>query len=497
MDVAYPPPSPGSVIAIGSSSRSTSDGFHPAFDGQFADRPSGLERVLGQSGRFVVADRGGQRRREHQALLDESRASVGGGQPFDAARAEVGGRGAEQLDRLEHRRGRDREHHVQLEEAARLAESDRRVVADHPGHDHRQALDDDRVDFARHDARARLRLRQRQLPDPRPRTHPHQADVRGDLPEPERGRPDRAVGRDDGVERRLGMEMVVGLTDGQAGEVRETGARTRRVVGMGIDPGPDRGPAERDLQQFDLGGADPPDRLVELTGIALELLPETDRRRILEVGPTGLDDRPEGLRLCGECCPQPLEGGQQRLLDRDRGGQLERGRDRVIRALAPIDVVVRVDLAPATQPGSREMRDHLVHVGVRRGARAGLVDVDRELVSVVAIRHGGCGRGDRLGDIRLQESEFPVRLRRRELDQGERSNESRRHALAGDREVEDGPLRRGAVQARRPGPPSRPSSRAPGGWRAASCRTWSDCRGQGRTVGRGIGVAGRRLDSAR
>ena len=83
--------------------------------------------------------------------------------------------------------------------------------------------------------------------------------------------------------------------------------------------------------------------LLDLPGIAPELLAEADRRRVLEVGPAGLHDRPELLLLGDERRLEALERGQQRLLDRHRGRQLERGRDRVVRALAAVDVVVRVD----------------------------------------------------------------------------------------------------------------------------------------------------------
>ena len=67
------------------------------------------------------------------------------------------------------------------------------------------------------------------------------------------------------------------------------------VLRVGVDPGPDRGPAERDRQQLGLGGARPTDRLLQLAGVAPELLAESDRRGVLEVGPAGLDDRPQLL----------------------------------------------------------------------------------------------------------------------------------------------------------------------------------------------------------
>ena len=46
-----------------------------------------------------------------------------------------------------------------------------------------------------------------------------------------------------------------------------------------------------------------------------------------------------------------------------------------------------------------EICDHLVGVHIRGGARAGLEDVDRELVVVLALGDRGPGRGDPLGQL--------------------------------------------------------------------------------------------------
>ena len=190
------------------------------------------------------------------------------------------------------------------------------------------------------------------------------------------------------------------LADGQPGQARQPGARPERVFGMGVDPGPDRGPAERDLEQLGLGRACAPDRLLDLAGIAAELLAEADRCRVLEMGPAGLDDRPERLLLGHQRGVEVLEGGQQVLLDGHRGRQLERRRDDVVRALAAVDLVVGVDLSALAQAARGQVGDDLVHVRVGRGRRAGLEDVDRELLVVVAIGDRCRSRGDRSRDVR-------------------------------------------------------------------------------------------------
>ena len=107
-----------------------------------------------------------------------------------------------------------------------------------------------------------------------------------------------AVGGDRRVERRLGVEVVRRLADLEAGEgARGARQRPAAYVRVGVDPGPDGGPAERHGEQLGLGGARPADRLLDLAGVAAELLAEPDRRRVLEVRPAGLDHRPELVRL--------------------------------------------------------------------------------------------------------------------------------------------------------------------------------------------------------
>ena len=104
---------------------------------------------------------------------------------------------------------------------------------------------------------------QRELRDAGPRAHAHQAQVAGDLPEAQGDGPDRAVGGDRRVERRLGVEVVVVSRTVEPGQRREPGAGAERVLGMRVDPGPDRRPAERHRQQLRLrrpGAAEWPPR---------------------------------------------------------------------------------------------------------------------------------------------------------------------------------------------------------------------------------------------
>ena len=99
----------------------------------------------------------------------------------------------------------------------------------------------------------------------------------------------------------------------------------------------------------------------------------------------GLDHGRELLRLALQREGEVAQRGHQVVDDRLGRRQVDRGREDVVGGLRGVDVVVRVH-PPARSPGRGQRRDHLVHVHVRRGARAGLEDVDRELVVVARRR---------------------------------------------------------------------------------------------------------------
>ena len=119
------------------------------------------------------------------------------------------------------------------------------------------------------------------------------------------------------------------------------------------------------------------------------------------------------------------------MLDLAERGEVDGRREDVVRALAHVDVVVRVDVVTG------ERCDHLVGVHVRARARAGLEDVDRELVVVVAVGDRVAGGGDPLGLLGVQQPELGVRARGGGLDPAEPARDGNRDRLAGDGEVRD------------------------------------------------------------
>ena len=132
-------------------------------------------------------------------------------------------------------------------------------------------------------------------------------------------------------------------------------------------------------------------------------------------------------------CSSALERGQQlvrRLVER---GEVDGAREDVVRRLAHVHVVVRVRALAG------EVRDDLVGVHVRRRARAGLEDVDRELVVVLAARRpASAAARDALGEVARRAGRARAFTRAAApLMRPEPAHDRHRYPLAGDREVVD------------------------------------------------------------
>ena len=192
----------------------------------------------------VRVERRADRRRRLRVLL--AARDVG----LDAVDALVGEHArdvGQQAQRLEQVAGHHRHVDVELEVALRATERDRGVVAEHLRRDLRDRLGHHRVHLARHDRRSRLQIGDEDLGEPGARTAAHPPDVVGDLHERDRVRAQHARELDERVAGALRGEVVARLGERQAGAGREaadhrTGERLRRV-----DPGADRGAAQRQL----------------------------------------------------------------------------------------------------------------------------------------------------------------------------------------------------------------------------------------------------------
>jgi hypothetical protein len=136
---------------------------------------------------------------------------------------------------------------------------------------------------------------------------------------------------------------------------------------------------------------------------------------------------------------QMVESRQQLPRQLERRGDVDCRRDRIVAALAHVDVIVGVH--GRAERSRRKPRNDLVcvHVGARAGAR--LEHVDREVLRVHTVCDLERARLDGRGDGVRQQSQAAIGAGRRPLDERQSTDERRRHSQTADRKIVDCPLR--------------------------------------------------------
>ncbi len=199
------------------------------------------------------------------------------------------------------------------------------------------------------------------------------------------------------------------------------------------------------------GLLDAGDAEANLSGVARELLAQGDGGRVLEVRAADLDDVLERSRLVLEGFQEVPQGRDQEAVDLARDRDVDGRREAVVGRLAPVHVIVGVDrllaAAHAAEALDGEVRQDLVHVHVRLGARAGLPDDEREFVIVLALDDVLRRAGNRLGQGAVEFAEVLVDEGRGLFHEGKTMGQGDGHPLAADLEVLERPLRLGAPEA--------------------------------------------------
>src|SRR5213080_1466403 len=103
---------------------------------------------------------------------------------------------------------------------------------------------------------------------------------------------------------------------------------------------------------------------------------------------------------------------------------MDRGRDHVVTALTPIDMVIGMDLAPETLTG--KPGDDLIGIHIGACARARLEDIDRKMRIMLTLSYFRCGRLDRLGHASLHKTKLMIGLGGCFLDEAERPDNAAR-----------------------------------------------------------------------
>ena len=218
-----------------------------------------------------------------------------------------------------------------------------------------------------------------------------------------------------------------------------------RKLAMRIQSRADRRAANRQLEHVRHRRFDPLQVVVELRDVAREFLAERQRHRIHQMRASDLHDALEILGLARQRVAQLSHRRNQVVRHFFRRRDMHRGRERVVRRLRHVHVVVRMNRLLAAEHAARHLdraiRDYLVgvHVGLR--AAAGLPDAQRKMFVEFARDNLVRRRGDQLGLLRRQFLQIAINFGRRLLQQPERAYHRPRHPIESDREMQQRPLR--------------------------------------------------------
>src|ERR1041385_230461 len=106
--------------------------------------------------------------------------------------------------------------------------------------------------------------------------------------------------------------------------------------------------------------------------------------------------------------------------------------------------ILGADLLPGELAAA--VRDYLVRVRVRARAGTGLENVEREMFVELSFRNFFRRLDDEGRAVVIEQTEIGIRLRRRPFDQAQGTNERPGKSLATNRKIQNGPLRRRAVE---------------------------------------------------
>ena len=123
----------------------------------------------------------------------------------------------------------------------------------------------------------------------------------------------------------------------------------------GVDAGADRGAAERQRTQAGQRVPESGDAVLDLRGVAAELLAERDRGRVHQMRAAGLHDLGELALLRAQgLAPDARAAGIKSSVSGGRGREVHRRREHVVRRLRRVDV--RRSDAPARRARRKQVR---------------------------------------------------------------------------------------------------------------------------------------------
>ncbi len=157
------------------------------------------------------------------------------------------------------------------------------------------------------------------------------------------------------------------------------------------------------------------------------------------MGAADLDDAGERVFLVAQRVMKPAQCRNKIGRDPRRRGDMHCGRERVVRRLAHIDVIVGMNRLLGAEFAAEHLvgavGDHLIEIHIGLGAGAGLPDDKGKMIVELAVDHLARGASDGAGAALVDQSQFAIGFGGRQLDDAERANDVHRHPVMADAEI--------------------------------------------------------------
>ena len=292
---------------------------------------------------------------------------------------------------------------VELKVTLRSSEGGGGLVTEYLGADHGEGLALCGVDLAGHDGRTGLVLGQLQLTKTASGSGTEEADVLGDLEEGGCEGVELAMGLDDGIVGSEGFELVGCGDEVLASHLADFCGNVFGEALECVDTSSDGCSTLCQHLEARETGLYPLNAKVELLYVSRELLAESQRGSILEMCPANLDQVLPLVDLLLQRIAEAGEGGKERLLEVEHGGDVHDGGEGVVGGGGHVDVVVGVDWLLAAHCAAEDLDgavgDDFVRVHVGLGARASLPHHKREVVDELEGGHLVSGLLDGLSEL--------------------------------------------------------------------------------------------------
>lgn len=318
-------------------------------------------------------------------------------------------------------------------------------VTHHLNSDHRHGFTLGGVDLTRHDGATRFVSRNNDFAQTAARARSEPTDVVSNLHQISSQGSKSTFKGDDRVVARQTVELVGAINKAMLCAFGQKSGNLFAKAFRRVDTGTDSRPANGEFTAAIQVGGDQLQAMVKHGGVAREFLAEGQRRGVLQVRTTIFDDVGKFFRLTVKRCLQLLEGREEMFFRFNHGHQMKSGRERVVRGLRHIDVIVRMHevffrdfslVAEVTVDDfGGAIGDHFVHVHIGLRARARLPNGEREVAAELTLKNVLTGLSDGLVATFIELTKGEVRRSASLLQVGESLGDFLRHLFNTDREV--------------------------------------------------------------